>query len=542
MGCENYKAGVGIESLNVLSLFDGMSCGQIALERAGFIVGNYFASEVDKYAMQVTKHNYPNTQHIGDVRKVEASSLPIIDVLIGGSPCQSFSFAGKRKGMATKDSIEIIALEQYLKLKADGFEFEGQSYLFWEYIRLLEEVEPKYFLLENVLMDKRWERIITNTLGVQPIMINSSLVSAQNRKRLYWTNIPNIKQPIDKGLLLKDIIQDGDADRDKSLAVTTRVGGATEDRYLNKSMHQMIKVGNVNPSGNGMNGNVFSTEGKCPTLTTNKGEGIKITGGAQRGRYLINGKRADTSVESMAGLTEQRIEIRDDGKSNCLTTVQKDSLLVQLQTINPRVKGISYNDNGIRVHQGDTRKSGISELGTLYFDDSKSGTLIASQVPNVVIKDKSSTICANIYKENPKSMLQRNKMGLLVGTKDSQCIQVGVWDTKVNTFDENKRIYSVDGKSPTIKAAGGGYHERKIAVDDIHWRKLTPIECARLQTVPDLYCSVVSNSQQYKLLGNGWTVDVIAHMFSYMQGFPEPLKRYVVANEATISKIQEELF
>ena len=138
--------------MNVLSLFDGCSGGQQALERCGIVVDNYFASEIDKYAIQVTMANYPNTIQLGSVVNVDGHKLPKIDLLIGGSPCQSFSFAGKRKGMSTKCETEILTLEHYLKLKADGFEFEGQSYLFWEYMRLLNECKPTYFLLENVEM------------------------------------------------------------------------------------------------------------------------------------------------------------------------------------------------------------------------------------------------------------------------------------------------------------------------------------------------------------------------------------------------------
>jgi DNA (cytosine-5)-methyltransferase 3A len=138
--------------MNVLSLFDGCSCGQQALERANIKVNNYFASEIDKYAIKVTMANYPNTIQLGSVVDIKGADLPKIDLLIGGSPCQSFSFAGKRKGMSTKCNQEILTLEQYLELKEDGFQFEGQSYLFWEYVRILNEVKPKYFLLENVLV------------------------------------------------------------------------------------------------------------------------------------------------------------------------------------------------------------------------------------------------------------------------------------------------------------------------------------------------------------------------------------------------------
>lgn len=157
--------------MNILSLFDGMSCGQIALNKLGIKVDNYFASEIDKYAIQVTQKNYPNTKQIGSVTDVKGEDLPKIDLLFGGSPCQSFSRAG------------------------DGSGFDGSSKLFWEFVRVLREVKPTYFLLENVIMKKEWEEVITNALGVEPIEIVSSKFVPQARRRFYWTNIPNIEQP-----------------------------------------------------------------------------------------------------------------------------------------------------------------------------------------------------------------------------------------------------------------------------------------------------------------------------------------------------------
>jgi len=192
---------------NVLSLFDGMSCGQIALNRTGVSYGDYFASEIDDYGIKVTMSNYPNTIQLGSVIGVNGDNLPKIDLLIGGSPCQSFSFAGKLKGMSTLDDIKITSLEQYLELKNDGFQFEGQSYLFWEYVRILNEVKPKYFLLENVIMKKEWESVITEALGVEPIEISSSKFVPQARRRLYWTNIPNIEQPKQSEYNINDFIE-----------------------------------------------------------------------------------------------------------------------------------------------------------------------------------------------------------------------------------------------------------------------------------------------------------------------------------------------
>lgn len=171
--------------MNVLSLFDGMSCGQLALNQLGFKIDNYFASEIDTHAMKITNYNYPNTIQLGSVTDVFAKNLPKIDLLIGGSPCQGFSLAGKQLNFN-----------------------DPRSKLFFEFVRLLKECNPTYFLLENVVMKKEYEQIITDILGVQPILINSSLVSAQNRNRLYWTNIPNVTQPVDRNISFTDILED----------------------------------------------------------------------------------------------------------------------------------------------------------------------------------------------------------------------------------------------------------------------------------------------------------------------------------------------
>jgi site-specific DNA-cytosine methylase len=176
--------------MNVLSLFDGISCGQIALNRAGIQYDNYFASEIDKYAIKVTQKNYPNTIQLGDVCKIKAEDLPKIDLLIGGSPCQGFSFSGKQLNF-----------------------HDPRSKLFFEYVRILEEcrkLNPDIkFLLENVVMKKEYEVVISESLQVQPILINSNLVSAQNRKRLYWTNIEGITLPEDKYVFWGDIREHG---------------------------------------------------------------------------------------------------------------------------------------------------------------------------------------------------------------------------------------------------------------------------------------------------------------------------------------------
>ena len=303
--------------MNVLSLFDGMSCGQIALEKVGFQVDKYFASEIDKHAIKVAKANYPDMVHLGDVRDVRADDLPQIDLLIGGSPCQGFSFAGKQ-------------------LNFD----DPRSKLFWEYVRLLRELQPKYFLLENVKMKQESMDVITEALGVEPIFINSNLVSAQNRQRYYWTNIPMDKLPDDKGIMLKDILEDGYVDRDKSHCIDANYfKGGNLKSYFEKNRRQLV----------------FSDDGLC--------------------------------------------------------------------------------------HVGDADLKGHGYV---------------------------------------------------------------------------RRVYHPDGKAPSLCAASGGNLEPKTFISPDSWRKLTPLECERLQTVPEGYTAHVSNTQRYRMLGNGWTVDVIAHIMKGM--------------------------
>lgn len=241
----------GIE--NVLSLFDGKSCGQIALNKAGVKYSNYYASEIDKHAIKVANHNYPNTIQLGSVVNVKGVNLPKIDLLIGGSPCQGFSFSGKQ-------------------LNFD----DPRSKLFFEFVRLIKECNPKYWLLENVVMKKEFEKVISEHLGVEPIKINSSLVSAQNRERLYWTNIPNVKQPVDKNIGLTDILED----------------------------YEMI-----NPSAI---------------------RGRRLNKATILGRRLNDkGKREDYNKEIPI---TQCLEVRatNTNKSNCLTTVAKDNVLTTM--------------------------------------------------------------------------------------------------------------------------------------------------------------------------------------------------------------------
>lgn len=435
--------------MNVLSLFDGMSCGQQALERAGVKVDNYFASEIDKYAIRVTQKNYPKTKQLGSVVDVNITELPKIDILIGGSPCQSFSFAGKRKGMSTTDEQEILTLDHYLQLKAEGYEFEGQSYLFWEYMRVLTEIKKTnlavVFLLENVMMGEKWQKVLTKAIGVQPICINSALVSAQNRKRLYWTNIglepgglfgdleSTIRQPKDKGVLLKDILEPSVDEKfflsDKMLSYLNErkanynsgkinyKGQDDKASCINASSGSIdisdnIIVHNTMPrsskTGKGGTGPLSRKDGKTHCLDTGSTNAVEIV--AMRGRPNEEGKN------------KQQLETNGTNKSNSLTSVQKDNLVRE-------VKGGDFRfDEGFR-----------------WRDNGKSGTLPAR------------------------------------------------------------------GKSE-----GKDFSGQALAKINSSVRRLTPTECERLQTVKDGYTDCVSDSQRYKMLGNGWTIDVIVHILSYL--------------------------
>lgn len=435
--------------MNVLSLFDGMSCGQIALDRIGIKVDNYFACEIDKYAMQVTQANFPNTIQLGDVTKVDLSELPKIDLVLAGSPCQGFSFAGKQ-----------LAFD------------DPRSALFFEFIKILKEVKPKYFLLENVRMKKEFLNIITEQVsscypeipfGIEPILINSSLVSAQSRQRYYWTNIPNIKQPEERGIVLRDILEENpneaptkDTARnrrhykgldDKSLCMTATMYKGAGNNGMTLVPQKPIQVGTaVDINGHDILKRVYSPDGKSPTVNTCQGGNRepKVVCGRYVGRYKIDGVRQDHKG-SIAGKSKQMLELRKDEKTNTLTTVQKDNVVVT-----------TFSEERIKKFK-------------------------------------------ETLKENPKP----SPNGIIQLNEPSH---------------SSARVYSPKGKSPTLMAgnSGGGKEPVKIN-DDLVWRKLTPLECERLQTVPDNYTNHVSNTQRYKMLGNGWTVEVICHIFKNME-------------------------
>ena len=276
----------------VLSLFDGMSCGQIALNRVGISYGKYYASEIDKHAIKVTQHNYPDTIQLGSVTEIKGTDLPQIDLLIGGSPCQGFSFAGK----------------------CLNFE-DPRSKLFFEFVRLLKDCNPKYFLLENVKMKQEFQDIISEQLGVRPILINSSLVSAQNRERLYWTNIPIQGLPNDKGLFLKDIIEKGAG---KKLSEQTAQRPRTLRNYRSENQKSFCMLATMwkGSQSNGMtviddNGLRNITPLECERLQTVPDNYSAIVSNSQRYKMLGNGWTVSVISHIFSYLPKEYFEIKE---------------------------------------------------------------------------------------------------------------------------------------------------------------------------------------------------------------------------------------
>ena len=370
-----------------------MSCGRIALDQLNIPIDTYYASEIDKYAIQVTQANYPNTIQVGDICNLDPKDYQDVDLIFAGSPCQGFSFAGKQ-----------LAFD------------DPRSALFFEFIRLLKAIKPKYFLLENVRMKKEFLDIISKQVsecypeipfGIEPILINSALVSAQSRQRYYWTNIPGVNQPDDRGLVLRDILE------------------TEPNNYTIMSDKFVARNGNRNCM-------IDKNKKKASNLSAME--------------YVKNGRQGDYLACDKKGT--------------------------------PRQVGVAIDINGHDI------------LKRVYSPDGKSPTLNSmnggNRQPKVVKGgafrarsiDKDGNRVA--WKEvKPKQMLELRK----------------------------------DDKSNTVSSVS----KDSLVVEDLSWRKLTPLECERLQTVPDNYTNHVSNTQRYKMLGNGWTVEVIKHILKGMQ-------------------------
>ena len=595
--------------MKVLSLFDGMSCGQLALQRLGIKVDKYYASEIDKYAIQVTQANFPNTIQIGDVKTVKPEDYADIDLIICGSPCQGFSFAGKQ-----------LAFD------------DPRSALFFEFIRILKQVKPKYFLLENVRMKKEFIEIISQQVSrcypelpgtdlfdskIEPILINSALLSAQSRQRLYWTNIPNVKQPEDLGIVLKDILEDDyESERNKSYCIDANYfKGASVEQYQKKSRRQLVNK----PIKVGMN---------IEEVKVRKHK-IDIE---HLQRFLeVYKKRSKKTQKQIATeldvpLTQVSHWFRTD---NCFSIPPADLWLALRKVIN--ADNDSYDK---KIMEFEYRDGVYETKQRVYSDQGKAPTLTASNKeqmietkPKQVGNNKKQYISkqsvekyvedvnADFNDPYNKKTIKGNKSTALrtnssngnmwvneKALKETKPKQVGI-ASDIKGHDILKRVYSPEGKSPTLNSMGGGNREPKVVSgafrgraydkdgkrkdrdgksvanqttqmlelrkdnksnaittvgkdsvvvekshpikanyykssranfendtskgskfsatgvqsEDLTWRKLTPLECERLQTVPDNYTNHVSNTQRYRMLGNGFTVSVIAHILKNME-------------------------
>lgn len=380
--------------MNVLSLFDGISCGRVALERVGIKVNKYYASEIDKYAIQISKKNYPGIIQLGDINNWESWDIEKPDIIIGGSPCQGFSFAGKQL----------------------NFE-DSRSKLFFKFVYILKHYKPKYFLLENTKMKKEYQDVISKCLGVKPIEINSSLVSAQNRKRLYWTNIPSIEQPQNKNIMLKDIVHEHEEIDCKYALSLNEIG------YMQKGNDKWIQAG------------------KC-----------------RLERYL---------------------QYKENNKSFSITA--------------NICKGVPYN---------------------CFFQDLNEYIVPFDKTLQILDKEVEKGKVGYFRKDS-----QANRVYYIHGKAVTLCGEAGGGAAKMGQYlfgcitpdrinkRQNGQRFNDGNKFYTLTK-----QDRHGVLIEGYIRKLTPIECERLQTLPDNYTEGISNTQRYKSLGNGWTVDIISHI------------------------------
>ena len=563
------------EKINVLSLFDGMSCGQQALERANIVVDNYFASEIDKYAIQVTMANYPDTKQLGSVVNVDGYSLPKIDLLIGGSPCQSFSFAGKRKGMSTKCETEILTLDHYLELKSEGYEFEGQSYLFWEFMRLLYEVKPKYFLLENVEMGEKWEKVLSKAIGVNGIHINSALVSAQNRKRIYWTNIglepaglfdypmSIIRKPKDKGILLKDILEN---EVDEKYFLSDKAINLLGEKIINKSVSnkksmtidgsyykgvgircgdcRQVIIHNTMPrsstTGKGGTGHLSRNDGKTYCLDTGNTNAVEIKRQIITHNIpeIVNVRKYEVNILELQKTLKQHKKLNNQQIADNLN-VPKTMVEHWFRTDNyfsipdkdiwiklKKLLKINTNEFDESIMTFEEKESVFEKTNRVYDEDGIAPTLTSTSADERILVREVKQINPSI-ESGEKQPYQQNRVYDIDGISPALCYNKS--DLLIKTLNENQQkkfnpnINSDKANALTLAQGRAGSSSEymdsvsKIANITSRIRRLTPIECERLQTVKDNYTNHVSDSQRYKMLGNGWTVDVIAHIFNHFK-------------------------
>lgn len=507
--------------MKVLSLYDGMACGMLAMQRAGITVEGYYAYEIDKYAVKTAQHNFPSIQELGDVFKEDYTKYKgQIDYLIGGSPCTYWSIAQSPDKRETTSS---------------GVGWD----LFSQYVRALHEAEPKFFVYENnKSMAKAIRESITQTFGFEPICINSALVSAQNRQRLYWVGKRNadgtyskvdVQQPEDRGILLRDVL-DGVTDREKGRAVIGSTGRTTEREYFKKFQGNMVyepvntttdgkaqclratcyKDGIRNIVGNTVDRNTGVAE---PVGTTKDGKAFALTS------YYSTGQNAPHTLTKHIGSMVAEIvdtsdispikvgEVGNGGQGNGIYSVEGKSITQQANS-----GGLGSNTGLYAVPIGKAEESKTIVAGMQEIANSK------GYIPEMFnaynkseITDKSPTLTTG--------SMATSSCAVNIFTPIHKCIAYAVeFDERGNPI---KAVSAADGKTYTVYNVQNGQITIKgktypIKLCDGYYiiRKLTVSECKRLQTVPEWYEFPVSDTQAYKMLGNGWTVEVIAHLIN----------------------------
>ncbi len=590
--------------MKVLSLFDGMSCTQIALKNLGIKVDAYYASEIDKYGIQVTQANFPNTVQVGDITKLNPDDYKDVTLIVAGSPCQGFSFSGKQ-----------LAFD------------DPRSALFFEFVRLLKAIKPKYFLLENVRMKKEFQEVITQKVSecypehsdgqdlfggrIEPILINSSLLSAQSRQRLYWTNIPNIEQPNDLGIVLRDVLEtDGETDlvgNNGSVALKENIKkgstllardykgwntyGMTGVRNKPKQVGKLVERVKIRQHPVDIDGlqKLLSTNKKKSKYTNQQiAEKLNIKKTLvdhwfrSDEHFTIPGDDVWLKLKKLLSIEDDSFDIpllefeirdgvfestqrvySDEGKSPTLTSTNPDKL-IQTPLQVGSLDDIKGHDILKRVYSEDGKSPTVTAhagKGTVPKIETKPKK--AFDIPREILKD--NEMRRRVYSSEGKSPTVISSYSPKIQTKPEQ---VGV-ASDVNGHDILKRVYSPDGKAPTLNSMGGGNREPKVVSggalrgraydsngkrmdrdgssvanqtkqmlelrkddksnaittvskdsvavkEDLTWRKLTVRECRRLQTIPEDYEMPVSNTQAYKMLGNGFTVSVIEHILKNM--------------------------
>jgi len=493
--------------MNVLSLFDGMSCGMIALDRLGIKVDNYYASEIDKYAIQVSQANYPDIIQVGDITKLDLSTLPKIDLVMGGSPCQGFSFAGKQ-----------LAFD------------DPRSALFFEFHKAISYLQPKYFLLENVRMKKEYLDIISEYIGVEPIFINSSLVSAQSRQRYYWTNIPGIEQPKERGIVLRDILED-------------QVGS---EHYVGDNMQKNYKGGNqLNPNYKSQANTIHNSDKKSGTICAgthgyangyvgDKHKPVKQTernarhlkqlddkslcmtatmykGAGNNGMTLVPQKIHDIPKDVLKDNERQRRVYSKEGKSPTLLA-RSDSPKV-MKSDKPQRVGTHVEEVKVRKHEVDIPN--LQHLLRVFKSQSKKSNRQIAEETNLPITkvehwfrtDSSFAIPSDdvwlklkevlsipvdtfdaqimefeyrdgVYESTQRVYGDHGKSPTLTASNSDQLIQTSDKPQHIGTavdikgHDQIKRVYSPDGKSPTVNTCQGGNREPKVVAGAWRGRSL----------------------------------------------------------------------